>query len=144
MSHSDSGLKGILKYPFFYNTFQRLVGANKECKILVEKYMNLKNGAKILDIGCGTALILKYLHKYNVEYYGFDFNEDYIDQLNLKYKDYSNYNFIKGRVNDFQDENFGNFDIVLARAVLHHLDDKEATSLVNIAYKSLIGGGGYC
>ena len=50
---------------------------------IVKKYVKKKN-INILDVGCGPADILESLD--NINYYGYDINESYINFAKNKYK----------------------------------------------------------
>lgn len=54
---------------------------------------NLRPGAKILDIGCGTASVLKFLPK-TVYYTGLDQSEFAIEKARRTWANYSNANFL--------------------------------------------------
>lgn len=128
----------LLKYPFFYNLFLRLLGSAENRKNFVKKYIQSADGAKILDIGCGTAEILNYLPE-NCNYIGFDQSSEYIAFAKDKYN--TRGKFHCADISSYNAENLANFDIVLAIGVIHHLDDDEALRLFEIAHKALKKGG---
>jgi SAM-dependent methyltransferase len=103
----------------------------------IDKYVRPKNGDKILDIGCGPADILEYLP--NVEYMGFDMNPRYIQFASQRYGNRGN--FFCQKVNPDVLDNKMQFDIILAKNILHHLDDNESNNLFELAYKVLKPGG---
>ncbi len=140
-SHSDSGLRGLLKVPFIYHGLQLIFGIRRAWRTLVFKYIAPRNGLKILDIGSGTSGILEYLHGYDVEYHGYDLNEDYIIASKRKWGDKGRYYFHAASVNDLKVEAPGTFDAVLAINLLHHLDDAEVDKLVDVAFASLKNSG---
>ena len=96
----------------------------------------LPPGDRILEIGCGPGTIVPYLPK--TEYVGFDVSQEYVDQARGRFPDSK---FVCDRVSEFTLPNREYFDIVLALAILHHLDDTEALQLFRIAHGALRAGG---
>jgi ubiquinone/menaquinone biosynthesis C-methylase UbiE len=91
---------------------------------------NVKNGEKVLDIGCGTGLLsLKFLEKADCSITGIDSSQemlsifsDKIKKLNLS--DRITLKFEDATALDFKPNSF---DIVAATVALHHLKDKYPT-----------------
>lgn len=132
-------LNSILELPFAYTLFSRLVGSENSQSILVNQYVRPVAGNRILDIGCGPGDILDHLPQ--VDYFGFDFNQSYIESAKARYGHRGQ--FFCQRVSEAQVflEQPGTFDIVLAVGILHHLDDDEAVQLFDIAKRALKNGG---
>lgn len=136
-SHKTGGLTKILELPFFYNLQQIITGSEKSKYKLIQEYIKPFEDAKILDIGCGTGGTYEYINV-NVEYVGFDINQEYIKFANEKY--HGSARFYCSDVNSFlQIEN--NFDIVIAIGILHHLSDLESEKLIYMANRALKKGG---
>ena len=74
----------ILSSPFLYNLLQFTVGAMSARKIVINNYSTIKSKYKVLDIGCGTGYIVKYLPD-DISYIGIDVNKKYIDYAKNKY-----------------------------------------------------------
>ena len=130
--------KNFLSNPLFYRLLQTLVGYNgKPVKIYVSEYVRAKEGFKILDIGCGPCDILEYLP--DVDYIGFDINQQYIDSAKRRFGDRGT--FICDRVGRESIKEQAVFDLVMANGVLHHLDDRTAKELFVLASKALKPGG---
>lgn len=128
-------IKNLLSIPQFYTLWQKFVGDYKLRKIYCKDYVKAKEGNRILDIGCGPANMVEYLPK-NIDYVGFDDSKLYIDNAKKKFPNSENYSFFAQRVNFAQ--NFeGKFDIIMANAVLHHIDDIEAEKLISFASANL-------
>jgi len=132
------GLKNILAIPQMYTLWQKSIGDYKLRKIYCREYIKAKEGDRILDIGCGPANMVEYLPK-NIDYKGFDDSKFYIENAKKKFPQ-NNYSFFCQRVNFAKD--FGQkFDIIMANAILHHIDDEEAQKLLSFASRNLKPGG---
>lgn len=92
----------------------------------------------MLDIGCGTASILQFLP--DIKYTGFDMSRQYIDYAKKKYGDRGVF-FCRKIGTEIINEFSTSFDIVLAKGILHHLNDEEAIALFEVA-KSVLKPGG--
>jgi cyclopropane fatty-acyl-phospholipid synthase-like methyltransferase len=130
-------IRSILSYSSLYSLFQWLLGANKVRKTLAGHFIRPKKGNSILDIGCGPADILEYLNEVN--YVGFDISEKYIETAKKRYKKRGT--FICNPINKDTIKEFGQFDIVLAIGVLHHLNNNEVVELFSLAYNALKPNG---
>lgn len=137
MSHRDDGLRGVLTLPVAYETFQRLIGGDRYRRWLVSNLMRPQPGWSILDIGCGPGTMLRFLPP-GVRYHGFDLNPRYIEYAQKRYGGRGH--FVCQRVGEAVVE-AGGCDVVMANAILHHLDDAEARQLVAIAHDQLKPGG---
>ena len=131
---SDSGLLGWLKVPSVYNIFSAAVGGNVLRRSLIQNHVRAKPGDKVIDIGCGPARVLQSLPA--VKYFGLDINPDYIAFARRTYGDKGT--FVVGDTRSLRgDSRFKDADIVIAVAVLHHLDDEEAADCIQFAYDAL-------
>ena len=138
MSQITSGVRAILSSPHVYELFQSLMGAKKGRETFARDYIKAEPDMKVLDIGCGTAAILEHLPAVN--YWGFDGSQAYIDMAKKKYG--ARGKFFCRQVEEQALEDLPKFDRVLAVGVLHHLDDKSAQSLIDLAFSALVSGGG--
>jgi SAM-dependent methyltransferase len=135
---SDSGLLRWLKVPRLYNVFQSAVGGNALRRRIIQSHIRAKPGDKVIDIGCGTARVLQSLPA--VKYFGLDISPDYIAFARRTYGDKGT--FAVGDMRSLRsDSRFKDADIVIAIAVLHHLDDEEAADCIRFAYDALKRGG---
>ena len=135
---SDSGLLGWLKNPSVYNVFSAAVGGNVLRRSLIQNHVRAKPGDKVIDIGCGPAQALQSLP--DVEYLGIDIDPDYIAFARRTYGDKGT--FVVGDTRALRgDLRFKGADIVIAIAVLHHLDDEDAADCIRFAYDALKRGG---
>ena len=102
----------------------------------VSEHIRPKLGDGILDIGCGTGEILDLLSAQR--YFGFDPSESYIEAAKARFGQGAN--FYVGTVSA-PPALEGGFDLAIAIGVLHHLDDLEARTLVDLARHQLRPGG---
>lgn len=128
----------ILEWPIVYRALQSSLAPKGAVSGFVNEHMPIEPNSRILDIGCGPGDILSYLPQ-SVQYVGFDINRRYIDEARVRYgaRGTFYYDSIGGRKHDYGSE----YDVVLARAILHHLDDKQARELFQLAFDSLKPGG---
>lgn len=138
-AHHSGGAHRLLDCPWFYDTFQRLLGASAARKRFVADFLRVTSGMKLLDVGCGTGSLLEDLPD-GVEYHGFDLNASYIAAARARYGERGR--FVHARVGDVPiDEN--SFDLVVAKGILHHLTDDDAHRLVSTAARCLRAGGAF-
>ncbi|MDH3397866.1 MAG: class I SAM-dependent methyltransferase [Acidimicrobiia bacterium] len=123
--------RGLLAKPWVYKTFRGLVTTKAGRAGLVEDYLRPRPGDSVLDIGCGTADVLDDLP--DVEYYGFDSSEEYIDLARARHGNRGT--FVHASVS--RDTVTGKFDLVMALGVLHHLNDGDAADLFALASSAL-------
>jgi SAM-dependent methyltransferase len=101
------------------------VGANRVWWEIVYSYLRPWSGARILDIGCGTAAILDYMPR--VTYVGLDLSKQYIHMAQARYGDRAT--FYACDVGELATRVHESFDLILACGLLHHLDDGSAKTL---------------
>lgn len=126
-------VRTLMESPPIYSKVTAVLRGNGTIQRCVDLYIRPKDGDKILDIGCGTGDILKFLPK--VDYYGFDLNGSYI-KLAKKHFGHRGKFFhmaVDSRISFGEQK----FDIILAMGILHHLNDHEARQLFELASKHL-------
>jgi len=94
----------------------------------------LKNGGKVLDLGCGNGRLIKVLEDSQMpyEYLGVDFSEQLIQAAK---KNHPKHNFVVADMRDL-DYPEASFDFVFLVAAFHHLETKadRQAMLDNIYY----------
>lgn len=135
--HSAFDPRRILGRPSIYRLFEGMTGRDRAGRRL-EQVLAIGSGARVLDIGCGTADILHYLPG-DIDYYGFDVSGDYISAARARYG--TRGSFRVHAVTPAAADELGSFDVVMALGVLHHLTDAEADDLFCVANKVLRPNG---
>ncbi len=128
--------KSILGIPFVYSFAQKLI-RGKGNYLFVKRYVKPVSGDSILDIGCGPGDILTELPMVN--YVGFDIDPRLIEAARRKYG--ATGRFFCSHIHEDSISSLGEFDLVLATGVIHHLSDEEALSLLRLARKTMTLGG---
>ena len=137
MTQITSGVRAILSQPSVYSSFQSFMGANKFRRNFVSEFIRPFAGMAILDIGCGPADILAHLS--DVDYWGFDMSQAYIDRAKRIFGTRGNFQCKQLQSVDLQE--LPKFDVVLAIGLLHHLDDRLVLNVMQLAHQALKPGG---
>jgi len=124
-----------------YESFQAFVSRSDGFGIFIQEFVRPSKGDRIVDFGCGPAVILRSLLKYDVDYCGVDFNPDYISAAQREFQGQHRVRWICGSVDAPLPLEEAGFDIALSAGVLHHLNDQEAEALIFCAWRSLKPGG---
>jgi cyclopropane fatty-acyl-phospholipid synthase-like methyltransferase len=138
MAQTTTGVRSILSAAVIYDLFQRVVGADSLRATVASDYLLIGPHHRILDIGCGTAEILRFLPD-DVEYVGFDASPEYIESARTRFG--SRGTFFAKLVTDADLGALGQFDLVVAMSVLHHLSDPEAEHVFTLGARALADGG---
>lgn len=118
-----------------YVLSQRLVGADlarEQCVAALAP----RAGQRILDIGCGPAYYLNALPP--CEYHGFDTDRAQIAAARERFGDRGT--FYSEPYMSSHCEQLGQFDGVMLLGLLHHLDDAECKSLLELVVRSMKPG----
>lgn len=139
MSHRSRGLYRLLESASVYERFQKALGAGSARRRFVSVFLRPRDGARLLDIGCGTGSLLDYLPEH-VQYVGFDLNPKYIESARRRYGARGQFHCAKvgeeaAVIGD------GLFDFVVAKGMLHHLTDDDAHHLLDMARRHLAPQG---
>jgi SAM-dependent methyltransferase len=129
----------ILKVPFVYRSLTLLVSPASLAADTVRDFLDVADGSRVLDLGCGYGEIAKYFVG-RTEYVGIDSNQGYIDEANLRFRN-TNAQFIVADIADPKVLALGPFDLVLLTGVLHHLPSELVKELAE-ASKGLVSTKG--
>ena len=121
-----SGARSVLSRPNAYDLFQHLVGAPRARARFVSEYLRAESHVRILDVGCGTGALLRYLP--DVRYVGLDISSKYIEHAKSRFADVDA-EFHVADVSAIPSE-LGAFDVAVAFGVLHHLTDDQARGMI--------------
>jgi SAM-dependent methyltransferase len=136
----NSGLRSILALPWVYRLFGHVLGSEANKQWFIDDVLCLRDGQKLVDVGCGPADILDRLP--GVEYVGLDISDVYIQAAKAKFKTRGGAKFLSGSVEDWtRDPLTHEADVVLANGVLHHVDNDEAKKILEFAYRALKDNG---
>lgn len=127
----------VLNIPAFYRALQSVVGGEASWRSYISNVVKLNGGERVLDLGCGPGHIVPWLPE--VDYYGVDIDENYIAEANERFGYRAH--FYCRALSDDAVQDLGQFDVVIATGVLHHLDDDTARSLFRCASYALKPGG---
>jgi SAM-dependent methyltransferase len=136
----NSGLRSILALPWVYRPFAHILGIEANRQWFIDDILCLRDGQKLVDVGCGPADILDRLP--GVEYVGLDISDIYIQAARAKFKTRGRAKFLSGSVEDWmRDPLTYEADLVLTNGVLHHVDDDDAKKILEFAYRALKDNG---
>jgi SAM-dependent methyltransferase len=132
------GVRDILAVPALYQAFQEAGGFYGARLKAIRKYLPLRAGQRVIDIGCGPGFMARDIPP-DIDYIGFDIDQKYIDYANHRFAD-------KGRFFcRFFDEaaaaEFGPADVVMMNGVIHHIDDAGAAATLKAISDALKPGG---
>ncbi|MEA1936499.1 MAG: class I SAM-dependent methyltransferase [Patescibacteria group bacterium] len=100
---------------------------NRASQLKINLTKNIKPKTKVLDIGCGNALILPFILEKDAFYCGIDISKKLIEIAREKYKkeiEERKAEFFVGQATEFPFKN-EEFDLALSFAVLHHIPSME-------------------
>lgn len=125
----NSSRKIVEKIRSDYNSIAKEwdLSRNRASKLKINLVADIESKNKVLDIGCGNALMLPFVLEKDAFYFGLDISEELIEISEKKYKkeiEDRKAKFITGQATKllFQDKEF---DFVISFAVLHHLPSEE-------------------
>jgi SAM-dependent methyltransferase len=143
VDEDKSGLKRLISFGWVYELIQFVAGANIYRTKMVSDYIRPFEGCKILDRGCGTGKYVKFLDKFckRYEYYGFDSEANYIEKGKAVFKNRPEIHLRHQMLTTETIDEIGQFDIVIAIGVMHHMNDEVVLSLLHTAKAALKPGG---
>jgi SAM-dependent methyltransferase len=132
-----SGVRSVLSAPSIFRAYQRAVGAHAYKRALIAAHLRPRPGDRLLDIGCGTGDILGDLS--DVEYVGLDVSARYIEHARSRCGGRGS--FLVVDVVEADAGALGEFDLVHAHGLLHHLPDAVASRVCALAAEVLVSSG---
>jgi SAM-dependent methyltransferase len=135
------GLYAFLRLGFVYRAFQLAVGASRGWRLFATEDARIQKGERVLDVGCGVGDLLDHLPA-DVEYFGYDVNEDYIRLARERHPGRGV--FLSQGVDGSIPRDWPPMDVVVAVGLLHHLTDAEAAVVLAQAHDHLKPGGRFC
>ena len=123
-------MKRILKYPFFYNFYQNIIGCKSFLKKYSQQYLKIEDNQSVLDLGCGTGNVCCFLPQ-NIDYVGIDISPKYIDYASKKYP---NFNFHCQSLDEKINLN-KTFDVIYGEAILAGLTDDQCKQMFETIVK---------
>ncbi len=123
-------LSPLLQRPLFYNLWSSIFfrGVSRAITEVIQK----KKNSSVLDLGCGTGRLKKYLPW--AEFTGIDHNYNYIRYAKRHFKG----EFLVGNFLQL-DKQLGTkqFDYIILAGILHHIDHAQAAALMALLQKFL-------
>ena len=116
-----------------YRTVQALLRRPSARRRFVRERIAPWPGCRVLDLGCGTGDLIPFLPP--CEYVGIDGNSAYLQTARRLYPHGPTFSALD--LGELRPGSLGEFDIIVALGVLHHLDDATAAKMLEFAAGSL-------
>jgi|SRR3989344_572511 len=107
------------------------------------KEIKLSKNSNILDLGCGNGLLLNYLKKEDINYFGVDFSKEFIEEAKKRVKnnEVKQVNFYCGDVVQFCKNSSINFENCFALDFVEHIYNEDFLKIFSTVYKSMKKNG---
>jgi SAM-dependent methyltransferase len=131
-------MKQVLKHPAIYQLYQNLGGFFGARVRAIADYLDIRAGARVIDIGCGPGYIVRHLPA-GIDYVGLDIDQPSIDYANRRF----------GHLGRFQmrffdaaaAEELGPADVIMMNGVMHHIGDDDLAATLACVKAALKPGG---
>jgi SAM-dependent methyltransferase len=123
-------------HPAAYIALQYVVGGAKMREVALTE-LGLREGERVLDLGCGPAYYVGRLPP--VDYVGFDTDADSIAWARRRFGDRGR--FFCEELAERHLREIGRFDAVMMMGLLHHLDEPACDALLRLVGEALVPGG---
>jgi SAM-dependent methyltransferase len=140
MDQITTGVRRILSQPIVYDALQAMLGGANARQRICREHIRAQSANTIVDVGCGTAEILKYLPQ-DIRYYGYDLSQSYIDAAKQRFANRPDCVFKCADLNTIGPDEIPPCDLAIAFGVLHHIGDRAASELIENLYDRLAVGG---
>lgn len=131
--------KASLALPQVYQTFQELGGFFGARVKAIADYLPLREGARVIDIGCGPGHIAARLPA-EIDYVGFDTDADYIAFAQRTFGGPKRA-FHCALFDEARAKALAPADAVMMNGVLHHMSDADARATLSAIATVLAPGG---
>jgi len=119
------GIYKLLSIPKVYSFIQWLF-YDARTESCFQESIGVTEEKKILDVGCGPGdNVLKYP---NSEYVGIDISQEYIDNANNRFGMLGRFYCVS--VDEIEKTDTTKIDIVIIKAVIHHLSDEQISGML--------------
>jgi|688.fasta_scaffold13632_5 SAM-dependent methyltransferase len=129
----------LLGNTFVYKGFKNLVSPPRLVAQTVERFLQVPDGARVLDLGCGYGDIAHF-YANRCKYVGIDSNKAYIKEARRR-NSQNDAVFIVGDVSDEVLLEHGPFDLVLLTGVLHHLPSESVSQIATDSHRLISNSG---
>lgn len=121
----------------YVTTFDESQDLDRISRLL--KHINPSKKDRLIDIGCGSGLILPIIHKKIKQYVGIDFSEQFIALAKKKQKMYGidNASFLCDNICDYASKEERKFQIALALDISEHVYDEDWLRILKSIYQLL-------
>lgn len=139
MAEKTKGAYALVTIPTVYVFIQNLLGGVSARAALKQEFFPKLDGLTVLEVGCGPGSWFEQL-KDAADYTGMDWNAEHIAEANARYSN-SHVRFLCGDITTDLTQDGSRFDRVFAFGILHHLDDRGVTNMLESIHALLKPGG---